>query len=166
MSKRKDFEAALVDHLIAMMSWVAKKHGGVNEILNDLIFTEDNPEHINNEASMIFYDKSLINNELSSSMLRVEIYNVQLDVNLQPTWTYAVHFRIDQELGNAWYIKRMLIEIDEANLSYEILKYFIANIKKVRLPLKANDPLWDYFKTLVNGETYLKTMEFSKQSQL
>ena len=166
MSKRKDFEAALVDHLIAMMSWVAKKHGGVNEILNDLIFTEEDPELIHDEASEIFYDKSVINTELSSNMLGVAIYNVQLDVNLQPTWTYAVHFRNDKELGNAWYIKRMLIKIDEANKSYDIQKYFIAYIKKVRVPPKANDPLWDYFKTQVTGDTYIKIMYFSMQAQL
>ena len=166
MSKREDFEEALVDHLIAMMSWVAKKHGGVNEILNDLIFTEEDPELIHDEASEIFYKKSLINTELSSSWLRVAINNVQLDVNLQPTWTYAVHFRYDKELGHAWSIARMLFKIDETNSSYEILESFISNTKKVRLPLKANDPLWDYFKTLVSGETYMKIMDFSKQSQL
>ncbi len=166
MSKRKDFEEALVDHLIAMMSWVAKKRGGVHEMLNDFFLAVDHPEFTSRRLNEILKKKGITDKELSSDWVDVEIYYVILTAEFKPEWTYWVQIGEDDEIQNAWHIEGILIRIHADDKSYRVVDCVINDINKERVDPEANDPLWDYFITLVNGETYLKTMEFSKQSQL
>ena len=166
MSKREDFEAALVDHLNTMMYWVVEKRGGVHKVLNDLFFAMDDPEYKARLINMILKKKRITDKELSSDRLEVATYKVTLTAEFKPEWTYWVRFDYDDELANAWNIDGMLITL-AADKSYKVAmcKTGDADNEKLVEPTE-DDPLWDYFRTLVNGETYLKTMEFSKQSQL
>lgn len=165
MSKRTDFEAALVEHLSKMMYWVAEKRGGVNEILNDFLFTVDDPQYMSDQIEIILDKKREADSELSSEYLDVSIMRVTLNAQLLAEWTYWVKLGYDDELANAWHIHAIAITIN-ANQSYRIFHCAITDINFKRFKPKVNDPLWDYFRTLVNGETYIKIANFSKQIQL
>ena len=161
MSKRKDFEEALVEYLTKMMYWVAEQRGGVNEILNDLFLTEDNPEFSSDEMYDIIGRKRFIDKKISSERIGVSIKKVTLNTSLQPEWTYWIKFWFDEDAHLAWNIDDMTV-ILTADKSYRVLHYAIGDINEKRVRPKVNDPLWDYFKTLVNGETFIKITNFSK----
>jgi hypothetical protein len=105
--------------------------------------------------------KRFTDKKISSERIGVSIKKVTLNTSLQPEWTYWVKFWFDEEAHLAWNIDDMTV-ILTADKSYRVLHYAIGDINEKRVRPKVNDPLWDYFKTLVNGETFIKITNFSK----
>ena len=162
MSKREDFEAALVVHLNKMMYWVAEKRGGVHKILNDFFLAVDEPEFMSRRLNEILKKKGITDKELSSDWVDVEIYYVILTAEFKPEWTYWVQIGEDEEIPNAWHIGGVLITVHADDMSYRVVNYVINDINEKRVSPEADDPLWDYFTKLVRGETYIKIANFSK----
>ena len=157
MTKRQEFEEALVVHLKQMMFNAAEKRGGVHEILNNLFFTETYTELFEMSAMVAFQNKQSIDMDLTSAKVLASIENVKLNAELLPIWTYRVTFPKNEWLDWDWCVEDVTISI-EPDSSYEISIFIINDAGDQLMNPKNDDPVWDDHTREIRGNTLFKTL--------
>ena len=158
MTKRVDFEAALADHVREMLNQAIERRGGVNELLNELLYAHADHDPLDEVTENLVYSKRLIEKELSTPAVVVTLQTVELNADLKPCWIFGVMFHENEDVAWPWHIDSVNISL-EADNSYGVEYWRFSPMNPWPDAFPKDHPVWARYSELIALDTVAKGMD-------